>query len=579
MVSASAALLALAGLLLSINSTRASAFQLVPDDQGGVTESEFKPVGSPLPVFQSKTGSVTSTVFVSITESGFDPALVTVTVGTTVVWTNHLQEAVHLVSGEPYRLYLPVVMRNTDGTRAATASLSIPISTTVATTTRQQYDWGNVSIAPGESYPHTFTLVGNYPHFLAENPGGYGLIVVHPLPPDSSVLAWATGEPGVLLRWHWPRDEEQPVGYNVYRDGSLLNTGVITYITDVTEAKAILGSHWEWLVATYPEVTNVESLHSFLSSNRLAEQWLADQRYPVALVRGLGYLDDSVESGDVHTYTYRAEAVLSAGTMDVGTVTVRHQGVTPLEPPSAVTATVVVSDGLRGSPDWAQAQKNRKAHGRVFLIWSLPEEPQSNQGPPEKWTTSYDVFRAGPVGPTDDPATMPYERITVEPVVPMADHDPVTPISLTQNGGDSYESVPYDRHSYYYADENLQVCQTYAYRVAPRDILGQSAQLSDYVTAIVPDTMPPAPPVVLTPTIDHTGGEITITWKTVTDAVNYHVYRSKAVPLIRQNPVRYWAAAGRAGLLEVPAIPQEVPAVEAQEYLLPSAVSSLAACA
>ncbi len=54
--------------------------------------------------------AIAETVAVSITESGFDPATITVSVGTTVEWTNRTQETVRLVSGEPHRIYLPLVL-------------------------------------------------------------------------------------------------------------------------------------------------------------------------------------------------------------------------------------------------------------------------------------------------------------------------------------------------------------------------------------------------------------------------------------------------------------------------------------
>ena len=120
-----------------------------------------------------------SFVSVSIIEGGFDPAVVTTTVGTAVVWTNLTQEAVHLVSGEPYRICLPLVLRNASDTRVPIASP--PMAGTVVT--RQQDNWGNVDIAPGESYTHTFATAGNYPYFLAGHPDRTGLVVVQGAPP------------------------------------------------------------------------------------------------------------------------------------------------------------------------------------------------------------------------------------------------------------------------------------------------------------------------------------------------------------------------------------------------------------
>lgn len=120
-----------------------------------------------------------SSVSVSVTESGFAPSVVTITVGTAVVWTNHTQETVHLVSGEPYRICLPLVLRNASDTRVT--ATSPPMAGTVVT--RQQGNWGNVDIVPGESYTHTFATAGNYPYFLAGHPDRTGLIVVQGAPP------------------------------------------------------------------------------------------------------------------------------------------------------------------------------------------------------------------------------------------------------------------------------------------------------------------------------------------------------------------------------------------------------------
>ena len=118
---------------------------------------------------------------VSITESGLDPSTVTVTVGSAVVWTNYTPGTVYLASGEPYRIYLPLIMNRTG---AASAAMSPP-PIGGAGVSRQQEDWADVDIAPDEAYTHTFTTIGNYPYFLIGSPHGSGEVVVQPLPhPD-----------------------------------------------------------------------------------------------------------------------------------------------------------------------------------------------------------------------------------------------------------------------------------------------------------------------------------------------------------------------------------------------------------
>jgi hypothetical protein len=336
---------------------------------------------------------------------------------------------------------------------------------------------------------------------------------------DPPALGWATGPEGVLLRWRWPHSRTPaPTSYRIYRDDALLATA--QRVTDETQAMALLGGHWPWLQTTY-DVSTIAELHAFLDDNPLAELWLADQRYPVALVRGLGYLDDTAALGSTHTY--RVVAELPGGSQeDMGTVEVPHTGITPLDAPTGLHVVQVVSDTLRGSPDWARVQKNRKADSKVFLRWDLPE---GTTEPPPTWVTSYDVFRATAPGG-------PYQRINVEdgedrPVVPMANYEPPS------EPGDP----PYERYDHYYADADpaLQACQRYYYRVAPRDLLGrprdwsdpaQRPQFSDYVEAVPPDTIPPAPPQGLKAEPDHLAGKITLTWDSVADAARYHVYRS-----------------------------------------------------
>ena len=125
-----------------------------------------------------------SPVSVSITECGFDPAMVTIMVGTTVVWTNHTQETVHMISGEPYRIYLPLVLSNASSTSAAADSPPMA----AAVITRQQDDWVDEDIAPGESYTYTFTMTGNYPYFLAGHARKTGLVIVQEAPDDAVAL-------------------------------------------------------------------------------------------------------------------------------------------------------------------------------------------------------------------------------------------------------------------------------------------------------------------------------------------------------------------------------------------------------
>jgi hypothetical protein len=63
---------------------------------------------------------ISSGYTIAITNLGFDPALLTVTVGDQVTWVNNTGQTHVLVSGEPVRTYLPLVLRTTGGSVVST---------------------------------------------------------------------------------------------------------------------------------------------------------------------------------------------------------------------------------------------------------------------------------------------------------------------------------------------------------------------------------------------------------------------------------------------------------------------------
>jgi plastocyanin len=135
-----------------------------------------------------------SSVSVSITESGFDPSVVTITEGTAVVWINNTQETVYLVSGVSHHIYLPLVLGNAGGVGAAAASPPMAGAVVI----QQQDDWGTVDIAPGESYTHTFAAAGDYSCFLLGYPERTGLIIVQPPIPGTTFYLCRDGGDYVL---------------------------------------------------------------------------------------------------------------------------------------------------------------------------------------------------------------------------------------------------------------------------------------------------------------------------------------------------------------------------------------------
>lgn len=337
-------------------------------------------------------------------------------------------------------------------------------------------------------------------------------------------LAWATGSEGVLLRWFvtdCPTCRRSET-YNVYRDGTLL--AEVRRLTDEAGVTSILGQGYRGWIKEYFDtgfgikIASVSDLHEALDDHPVVENWLANNNYALALVRGLAYLDGGVSLGETHTY--RVVAGFPDGLdREIGVVEIEHLGLTPLSPPSGLVAVSVIDTALQGDPDWAKAQKNRKADSKVFLRWDVPTNNGNSSLP---WVVGYDIYRA-----TDEIG--PYKRINDEPVLAM-------PAYLPQHT----EGSEYDLHGFYFADNDpdLLCCNTYYYRVAPRDLLGhprewldrtQQAQFSEHVAAQPPDTIPPQSPQNLEATPDHITGEITLRWEAASvedGATRYLIYRS-----------------------------------------------------
>ena len=109
---------------------------------------------------------------VDITETGFDPEVLNVTVDSPVTWNNTTTQTHLLVSGTPYRIYLPLVLRDAGSSsgaptpgakpmRAEMSGVAVPSSPGVLF---------EETLTPGQSFSYTFTLSGTYPYYLATAP-------------------------------------------------------------------------------------------------------------------------------------------------------------------------------------------------------------------------------------------------------------------------------------------------------------------------------------------------------------------------------------------------------------------------
>ena len=126
---------------------------------------EFK---SPNQVHAANTNASTQ---VSITESGLVPEVVTITVDSKVVWTNLTDTTIHLIGGEPFRVYLPLTIHNGNGGLSNDAPHENLVPNLLE-------DWVDVEILPSNSYTHTFSTEGTFQYYTSGNQIHTGKVVV-----------------------------------------------------------------------------------------------------------------------------------------------------------------------------------------------------------------------------------------------------------------------------------------------------------------------------------------------------------------------------------------------------------------
>ncbi|MBV7336583.1 hypothetical protein KFU94_51800, partial [Chloroflexi bacterium TSY] len=120
---------------------------------------------------------------IAITNSGFQPDEVTVTVGTEVTWVNNTQVTHRLQSGLPLQLFLPVINSN-----------SSPVVRSAQPATIAQDEFAG-DIAPGASFRHTFTEPGEYPFYLTTSFDHQGRVIVEKETDTPTATATSTATP------------------------------------------------------------------------------------------------------------------------------------------------------------------------------------------------------------------------------------------------------------------------------------------------------------------------------------------------------------------------------------------------
>ena len=136
---------------------------------------------------------------VSITDSGFLPETITVTVGSEVTWINNGGQGhgVTLLSNiSSFELFLPVVLKHS----AAPSPDTGPVSRgndpgLVERLSEQPALWSSGLLLPGESFSRPFNEIGSFSYFNSEEPDKTGMVVVQPANevPTISITSPAAG--------------------------------------------------------------------------------------------------------------------------------------------------------------------------------------------------------------------------------------------------------------------------------------------------------------------------------------------------------------------------------------------------
>ena len=119
--------------------------------------------------------SAPSSTEVQITAEGFQPNVVTITVGSEVVWRNQDSATHRIASGLlEHRAFIPAALKKYSGGISASGPPNPSVQSLAA--------WESLDIPPGESYARTFDVEGVFPYRCEYHPWHTGTVVVQILP-------------------------------------------------------------------------------------------------------------------------------------------------------------------------------------------------------------------------------------------------------------------------------------------------------------------------------------------------------------------------------------------------------------
>ncbi|MBV7327390.1 hypothetical protein KFU94_03850 [Chloroflexi bacterium TSY] len=120
---------------------------------------------------QVETGDSPTSTIITITDNGFEPSILTVTINSTVIWYNATKQAITLSQGLPLRIFLPFIH--------SSVSVDSKIKGTSKTELRQMSIYFNEMVEPDSTFELVVTQTGTIPYFAVTDSLFTGLLVVN----------------------------------------------------------------------------------------------------------------------------------------------------------------------------------------------------------------------------------------------------------------------------------------------------------------------------------------------------------------------------------------------------------------
>jgi plastocyanin len=464
---------------------------------------------------------------ITYSENGFSPANLTIKPGQTVIWRNESANTLALKGSPRHRLHLPMLVREASANQAA--AQAVPARNTGGGTGKVHFQ--DIRLATGLKFSYKYMQPGSYSFSDGNNAAFAGTInVLAPpvitdcadLPANSDVAAeqgmpgllYATRANGTLLRWYWA--DCTTATFEVYRSangGPEQLVATVTPTLDPAAAEDLLNTtepRWPELVNYFsgrlltqadfqrddsrPLVTD---LYHYAYLNRMAGVFWSNQRYPLALMLGWGYLDSDITPGT--SYTYRVEAVEADRTL--GTVALVAGKPTPLARPTGLESVALDLEDTAGN--WGTAQRNRRYDSQIYLNWNTTSSSIGGDPNASALVIGYDVFRGTSFGFDG--------RFTGGVNVSADDVNDAAIVPGPQNSAEGELPYMFRYNPGDYAD--------HAFCVAPRDLFNQQLswpaeanRCSDPVTVAARDLVPPAMPNAIRAEALANSTEVTIRW-------------------------------------------------------------------